>query len=157
WPPSFVSGSLRDIRELDSFVVTINEKNTVNGKLTELNNTIGYVKNPYSAYDQNQYAGGVDQTYVLDGCTYSLTASGDWYIFAESKDDGFAKADIPAGNTEKLVDAHFARQEDFHGIPAYHFILDPATSTNADLTDRLEGDFYLAQDGNYVLYSHWKE
>src|SRR5215212_3131406 len=36
WPPTFVSWSLQDIRQLDSFVVTINEKNTVNGNLTEL-------------------------------------------------------------------------------------------------------------------------
>jgi len=157
WPPTFVLGSLHDIRELDSFVVTINEKNTVNGKLTELNNTIGYVKKPYSAYDQNQYAGGVDRIYVVAGWTYSLTGIGDWYISAGSSDDVFYKADIPAGNTEKLVDAHFAGQADYQGIPAYHFILDPVTSTDAGLTDRLEGDLELAQAGNYVLYSHWKE
>src|SRR5512134_2266002 len=79
WPPTFVFWSLQDIRDLDSFVVTINEKNTINGKLTELTNTIGYIKEPYSAYDQNKYTGGVDRTYVVDGWTYSLTGSGDWY------------------------------------------------------------------------------
>src|SRR5690242_18898039 len=35
WPPTFDPGSLEDIRELDSFVLTVNEKNTVNGQLTE--------------------------------------------------------------------------------------------------------------------------
>ena len=157
WPPTFVFWSLQDIRQLDSFVVTINEKNTVNGKLTELTNTIGYIKEPYGAYDQNKYAGGVDQTYVVDDWTYSLTGSGDWYISAGSHDDLFSKADIPAGNTEKLVDAQFSGQEDFQGIPAYHFVLDPVTSTDGNTSDELEGDFYLAQDGNYVLSSHWKE
>src|SRR5215208_4856222 len=157
WPPSFVSRSLGDIRELDSFAATINEKNTVNGELTELTNTIGYIKGPYSAYDQNKYASGVDRTYVVDGWTYSLTGSGDWYISAGSNDDLFFKADIPAGNTEKLADAQFAGQEDFQGIPAYHFVLDPVNSTEANTSSQLEGDFYLAQDGNYVLYSHWKE
>jgi len=49
WPPTFEFWSLQDIRDLDSFVVTINEKNTVNGQLTELTNTIGYIKEPYSA------------------------------------------------------------------------------------------------------------
>jgi len=137
--------------------VTINEKNTVNGELTELTNTIGYIKEPYSAYNQNQYTGGVDRTYVVDGWTYSLTGSGDWYISAGSKDDLFFKADIPVGNTGKLVEAQFAGQEDFQGIPAYHFILDPVSSTEANTNYHLEGDFYLAQDGNYVLYSHWKE
>src|SRR5687768_2310112 len=47
WPPTFDFWSLQDIRELDSFVVTINEKNTINGELTELTNTIGYIKEPY--------------------------------------------------------------------------------------------------------------
>jgi len=157
WPPTFDLWSLQDIRDLDSFVVTINEKNTVNGELTELTNTIGYIKEPYSAYNQNQYTGGVDRTYVVDGWTYSLTGSGDWYISAGSKDDLFFKADIPAGNTGKLVEAQFAGQEDFQGIPAYHFVLDSVNSTEANTNYQLEGDFYLAQDGNYVLYSHWKE
>src|SRR5512133_2109790 len=82
WPPVFDLYSFNDIRELDSFVVTINEKNTVNGDLTELTNTIGYIKEPYSAYNQNKYYSGVDRTYAVDGWTYSLTGSGDWYISA---------------------------------------------------------------------------
>src|SRR5258706_14916452 len=54
WPPTFVSWSLQDIRDLTSFSVTINEKKTINGNLTELTNTIGYIKEPYSAYNQNK-------------------------------------------------------------------------------------------------------
>lgn len=157
WPPVFDVWSLQDIRDLDSFIVTINEKNTVNGQLTELTNTIGYIKEPKSAYNHNKYTGGMDQTYVVDGWTYSLKGSGDWYISAGSNDDLFFKADIPAGNTEKLSEAQFAGQEDFEGIPSYHFVLDPVTTTEANTKYQLEGDFYLAQDGNYVLYSHWKE
>jgi hypothetical protein len=156
WPPVFDLYSFNDIRNLDSFVVTINEKNTINGQLTELTNTIEYIKEPYSAYNENKYYSGLDRTYVVDGWTYSLTGSGDWYISAGSNDDLFIKADIPAGNTEKLAEAQFAGQEDFQGIPAYHFVL-PANSTEANTGSQLEGDFYLAQEGNYVLYSHWKE
>jgi hypothetical protein len=157
WPPVFDPYSFNDIRDLDSFVVTVNEKNTVNGQLTELTNTIGYIKEPYSAYNHNKYYSGMDRTYVVNGWTYEVTGSGDWYISAGSNDDLFAKADIPAGNTEKLVDAQFAGQEDYQGIPAYHFILAPVSSTEGNTNYQLEGDFYLAQDGNYVLYSHWKE
>jgi len=98
WPPTFDPWSLQDIRELDSFVVTINEKNTVNGELTELTNTIGYIKDPYSAYNENKYYSGLDRTYAVDDWTYSLTGSGDWYISAGSNDDLFSRADIPAGN-----------------------------------------------------------
>ncbi|HET6597238.1 MAG TPA: hypothetical protein VFG81_16545, partial [Anaerolineales bacterium] len=157
WPPVFDVFSLTDIRDLDSFVVTINEKNTVNGQLTELTNAIRYIKEPYSAYQRNEYTGGVDQTYVIADRTYTLTGSGDWYISAGSNDDLFTRADIPAGNTGKLQEAQFAGQEEFQGIPAYHFVLDPRTSTNTNTSTQLEGDFYLAQDGNFVLYSHWKE
>ena len=157
WPPVFDLFSLEDIRELDSFVVTVNEKNTVNGTLTELTHTIGYIKEPYSAYHQNEYVGGVTRTYVVDNWTYELTGSGDWYISSRLNDDLFSKADIPAGNTGKLLEAQFAGQEEYQGIPAYHFVLDPVNSTDANASYQLEGDFYLAQDGNYVLSSHWKE
>ena len=157
WPPVFDLFSLQDIRDLDSFVVTINEKNTINGQLTELTHTIGYIKEPYSAYHHNEYIGGVDRTYVVNDWTYSVTGSGDWYISARLNDDLFSKADIPAGNTGKLIEAQFAGQEDYQGIPAYHFVLDPVPSTDTNTTSQLEGDFYVAQDGNYVLSSHWKE
>src|SRR5690349_21979164 len=60
WPPTFDPRSLEDIRELDSFVLTVNEKNTVNGQLTELTNTIEYMKDPYRAYHENKYYSGMD-------------------------------------------------------------------------------------------------
>lgn len=157
WPPAFDFWSLQDIRNLDSFVVTINEKNTVNGQLTELTNTIGYIKEPYSAYHHNEHASGVDRTYVVNGWTYSITSSGDWYISARPDDGLFSKADIPGGNTGKLLEAQFVAPVDFQGIPAYHFVLELVNSTVGNTTYQLEGDFYLAQEGNYVLYSHWKE
>lgn len=157
WPPMFAIGSLQDIRKLNSFVVTINEKNTVNGELTELTHTIGYIKEPYSAYDHNRYYSGLDRTYVVDGWTYQLTGSGDWYISAGPSDDLLFRADIPAMNTEKLIEAQFAGEADYEGIPAYHFVLAPVNSTNTNTSYKLEGDFYLAKDGNYILYSHWKE
>src|ERR1041384_6581707 len=73
WPPAFVPWSLQDIRELNSFVVTIDEKNTNNGQLTELINTIGYIKELYGAYNENKYAGGVDRTYTIDAGTSPFT------------------------------------------------------------------------------------
>jgi len=36
-------------------------------------------------------------------------------------------------------------------------VLDPANCAECNTNYQLEGDFYLAKDGNYVLYSHWKE
>jgi hypothetical protein len=157
WPPTFVPWTLQDIRQLDSFVVTVTEKNTINGETTELTHTIGYIKEPYGAYDENNFGSGVDRKYVVDGWTYELTDTGDWYISAGSKDDVFFKADIPAANTEKLGAAQFAGEEEYQGIPAYHFVLDPVSSTNGSTNYQLEGNLYVAREGNYALYSHWKE
>lgn len=157
WPPTFAIWSFQDIRTLDSFMVTVNEKNTVNGNLTELTTTIGYIKEPFSAYVFNQFEGGEERTVVVDDWTYRQTDSGDWYISAGSSESLFSKAQIPTANTDRLVEAQFAEQTDYQGIPAYHFVLAPVDTVNGNSTSRLEGDFYLAIDGNYVLASHWKE
>ncbi len=155
WPPTFDSYAFEDIRDLDSFVVTISERNTVNGQLTELFTTIGYIKEPYAAYSVLEFTGGQSQAYVIDGITYEINGGGDWYISARANDDLFSKADIPGGNTYRLSDAEFAAEEEYEGIPAYHFVLEPASQPDASY--ELEGDFYLAKEGNYVLYSTTKE
>lgn len=157
WPPTFAIWSFQDIRVLDSFIVTINEKNTVNGTLTDLTTTIGYVKEPFCAYLYTKYSGGEERTVVVDDWTYRQTDSGDWYISAGSSESLFSKAQIPTANTDRLVEAQFAEQADHEGIQAYHFVLAPVDSVEGNSTNRLEGDFYLAIDGNYVLASQWKE
>lgn len=159
WPPVFDPWALGDIRELDSYTITVNEKNTVNGQLTELTTTIGYIQEPYSAYRVIEFAQGSDRTYQVDGRTYSINGGGDWYLSTRTdQNDVFFKADIPAGNTGKLVGALFAGQEDFQGIPAHHFVFEqPASTSEPNKSYALEGDLYVAQNGNYVLYSHWKE
>ncbi len=159
WPPVFDPWALGDIRALGSFTVTINEKNTVNGQLTELTTTIGYIQEPYSAYRVTEFDEGNSRTYLVEGRTYAVNNSGDWYLSTRiDEDDVFSKADIPAGNTGKLEGARFAGQEDFQGIPANHFVFEqPASTSEPNKSYAVEGDFYLAQAGNYVLYSHWKE
>lgn len=128
WPPVFDLWSLEDIRSLNSFVVTINEKNTVNGQLTERAFTIGYIQEPYSAYRVLEYNGGVNRAYVLDDRTYELTGSGDWYISVGKGNEIFSDAD-PARYTGKLLEAKFAGEEEYEGIPAYHFVLDAGNSS----------------------------
>ncbi len=157
WPPTFAIWSFQDPRTLDSFVVTVNEKNTVNGTLTEQTTTIGYIKEPFSAYAYNKYEGGEERTVVVDDWTYTQTGSGDWYISAGSSESLFSEAQIPTANTDRLAEAQFAEQTEYEGIPAYHFVLAPVKSDSGNATSQLEGDFYLAIDGNYVLSSHWKE
>jgi hypothetical protein len=158
WPPVFDLYSLTDMRDyLDSLVVTVTVKNTVNGDTTQIVSTIGFIKEPYSAYNQNQYEIGSDRTYLLDGSIYEVTNTGDWYISTGNGDGLFSRAEIPTANTHKLVEAQFVAEEEYQGIPAYHFVLDPANCAECNTNYQLEGDFYLAKDGNYVLYSHWKE
>jgi hypothetical protein len=159
WPPVFDPWSLGDIRDLDSFVASVIEENTVNGRVTMVDSTIGYVREPYGAYEVRKYTGGEERVYHVDGRTYTITDSGDWYITVRANDqDVLYEADIPAGNTERLGGAQFAGEEPYEGIPAYHFVLDPAASTPVPGTNStLEGDFFLAQDGDYVLYAHWKD
>jgi len=156
WPPVFDLWSLEDIRSLDSFVATVNEKNTVNGQLTERTITIGYVQEPYGAYHVNEYHGGVERTYVVNDRTYELTGTGDWYISDGRNDNLFSEAD-PARNAGKLVEAKFAGEEQYEGTAAYHFVLDAANSTESNTDYQLEGDLYVARDGNYILFSHWLE
>jgi len=158
WPPVFDLYALEDIRALDSFVVKVDLKNTVNGDLTEQIFTIGYIKEPFSGYEILEFTHGVAKTYVVDGRTYADNGSGDWYLYGYPKNSFLFQVDIPTGNTSQLVDAQFAGLEEYEGIPAYHFVLEPTTSTtDNDTTLVLEGDFYVTQTGNYVLYSHWKQ
>jgi hypothetical protein len=160
WPPVFDLYHLEhlgDIRDLDSFVVTVTVKNTVNGDTTQTISTIGFTKEPYSAYNLNQYSIGSDRTYLVDGWIYEITDIGVWYISTGSGDALFTRAEIPTANAHKLVEAQFVAEEEYQGIPAYHFVLNPEQCNECNANYQLEGDFYLARDGNYVLYSHWKE
>lgn len=156
WPPLFDLWSLRDIRKLDSFVITVNEKNTVNGQLTERTFTIGYIQEPYSAYRVLEYDGGANRIYIVNDRTYELTGTGDWYITRGKKDDFFIDADS-ARYAGKLLEAQFASEEEYEGIATYHFVLDAANSTQSDANYQVEGEFYLARDGNYILFSHQLE
>lgn len=156
WPPVFDFWSLQDIRKLDSFVVTVNEKNTVNGQLTERTFTIGYIREPYSAYRVLEYDGGVNRIYIVNDRTYELTGTGDWYITRGKKDDFFIDAD-PARYAGKLLEAQFASEEEYEGKAAYHFVLDAANSTQSNADYQVEGELYLAREGNYILFSRQLE
>lgn len=156
WPPIFDLFSLEDIRKLDSFAIIVNEKNTVNGQLTERTFTIGYIREPYSAYRVLEYEGGVNKTYVLNDRTYELTGSGDWYISTGTQRGFFSETD-PAYYAGKLTEAGFAGEETYEGIAAYHFVLDDANSTASSENYQLQGELYLAREGNYILYSHQLE
>jgi hypothetical protein len=47
--PVFDPDALRDDRQLASFILTIKDKNTSNAAVNEPQNTIEYIKEPFSA------------------------------------------------------------------------------------------------------------
>ena len=101
-----------------------------------------------------------------DGRTYQENNFGDWYLYeADSR-----SAPDPANNSELrssilsgVLTAQLVGQEDFAGLPANHFVFNETNTasfssyTPENPSPTVEGDFYLAQDGNYVLYAHSKE
>ncbi len=147
WPPVFALWSLTDLRSLDAFVVKLNEKLTVNGRLNERTFTIGYIREPFSAYRWVEHRGGVEKTYVLNDRTYELTSNGDWYISAGATEGVFAQLD-PAWGAGRLLEAQFADEGEYAGIPAYHFVLAGSPES------QVQGEAYVAREGNYLLYSH---
>ncbi len=156
WPPVFDLYSLGDLLNLNSFVITVNEKNTVNGQLTERTFTIGYIQEPFSAYRVNEYDGGVQRTFVVNDRTYELTGSGDWYISTGTQRGLFTETE-PAMYAGKLAEAKFTSEEAYEGIAVYHFVLNPTNSTESTANYQLEGELYLAREGNYILFSHQLE
>ena len=62
-----------------------------------------------------------------------------------------------------VLTAQLVGQEDFGGLRANHFVFNEtntrsfASYTPENPSPTVEGDFYLAQEGNYVLYAHSKE
>lgn len=158
WPPIFDPFRLGNILDLDSFIVTVNVKNTVNGDLTETTNTIAYNKEPFSGYSLLDLGSDSTKTYVIGGRTYDVNNFGNWYLSTEASNNFLFAADIPAGNTGELEGAVFAAEEEYQGLTAYHFVLEKTDNppNENNVKSDVEGDLYLAKDGNYPLYAHSK-
>lgn len=171
YPPVFDPNAIADNRELlDSFVLTRTRTNT-GGEGDSLKQTIGYIKEPFamSEVNKNVYSWG---TYCIDGHSYDRDTSGDLYIYLDAcrYDKSYFQplADMREITyyqllSDVVVSAQFDVQEDFAGIPANHFIFDetnlnqePGYSGLYEIKSA-QGDLYLAQDGNYLLYFHLKQ
>lgn len=154
WPPVYDPNLLGDIRDQDSFVVTVKEQSMSQGQQNNGRTlTMGYIREPYAGYFINEYSSGVEKSYLVDGRSYTLTGTGDWYI--EERDINILdQANLPEANTSDLAAAEFVGEEEYEGIPAYHFVLEQVNLPDSSYT--IEGEFYLAKEGNYVLFSRWK-
>jgi len=157
--------------DLSSFVLTITVDNTNNGQLVEHNTSIGYIKEPIAMYRLTTFAydggsGDGARNYLVDGRSYDEDQVGSWRLF----EAGSSAAPDPTKNSELrssilagVLTAQLVGQEDFAGVPANHFVFDETNTSSFSYytpekpSPTVEGDFYLAQDGNYVLYAHSKE
>ncbi len=166
WPPVFDPRAIVDNSVLDSFILTINVKNTFDGDLTDVTTTIGYIKEPFSTYNLMEFPSspGEARTYVIGGWSYYMgDIRGDWYLTKQPYESlPFAANILSSGNMAWVLSALFVGQEEYEGVPAFHFTFDETnldgyeTNTEANPSPEVEGDFYLTQEGKYVLYSHSK-
>ncbi|MEQ1872288.1 MAG: hypothetical protein ABL953_01060 [Ilumatobacteraceae bacterium] len=159
-PTVFNPNNVGDIRELSSFVFTIAEAHTFNGTYSESSTTIGYIKEPFAAYSVQTYDGarGVNE-YSVNGRFYH--EYGDWYLYEK---DSRSTPDIFTELTNeyafsRVLSAVYVGEEELAGIAAYHFTFDETNLLNFDPDGpsfEVEGDFYLAKQGNYLLYVHFR-
>jgi hypothetical protein len=171
YPPVFDPAALGDNRVLASFILTIKNKTTGGGEVTETKDTIGYIKEPFGAYHlQTRTYGHAPEQYLIGGRLYEKNYNENfWNVSLEPDPQDIDYYLQGAADMRKVyetdlgvISAKFAGREDFQGIPANHFTFDQTDLTGgSDPTstykiEKASGDLYLAQDGNYLLRYHIK-
>ncbi len=169
YPPVFDPETIGDNRVLDSFILTRTDAITGGGEVDETSRTIGYIQEPFSAYNLSKYlysgGGKEDKKFLIDGRLYKGYSDGGWIFTQEASPDDiddFQSAAKMGLFTSFVISAQFVGQEDFEGVPANHFTFDQTNlreGTDPTGTYKVEeavGDLYLTQDGNYLLYFHLK-
>lgn len=170
YPPVFDPETIGDNRVLlDSFILTRTDTTTGSGEVKEDHITIGYIKEPFSAYRFGKYlypgGGKEDEKYLIEGRLYQGFSDGGWYFTQEASPHDIDLYFQSAAETSVpiwVISAQFVGQEDFAGIPANHFTLDQTNlreysdPTGTYKIESAVGNIYLAQDGNYLLYYHMK-
>ncbi len=153
-PTVFNPQNVGNLLDLASFVLTVDESHSNNGALDQRTTTASYVKDPLNVYVVSDYGEfGIAQDYVGAGRTYQNDHQGYWYLY---EDGSLATPYVlyPIQESTALIGvttATFAGEEEFAGVPSYHFTFD---ETNLENGTTYTGDFYLARQGNYLLYAH---
>ncbi len=170
-PSIFNPLSVADPLELASFVFTTDEFHSFNGQPNARTTTSGYIqapndKEPNSGYIVSDFHDGTGmQEYFVDGRTYQNDNQGYWYLY-ESGSLASPRLDTHLGLSPAMsgvMSAVFAGSEDFAGVAAYHYTFDEtnlqvfSSYTPENPSPEVEGDFFLAQEGNYVLYAHSRQ
>lgn len=170
YPPVFNPLTIGDNRvPLDSFILTRNQKTTYSGTIDEVHTTVVFFREPFAASVVNQgtYSWA---DYWLNGVSYDRNTNGDLYLYTKASPDAYdpgffqGEADMRAYEnrplSELLTGALFVEKKDFEGTPAFYFTLDE-TNVEGEVAGIYElsgaqGEFYLAREGNYLLYFHLK-
>lgn len=169
-PPVFDPRAVGSNLGLPSFVVTITVDNTNGGQLAENDTVTSYTADPVSAsrIATYSYSGGGDgdRSYVVGGRTFQETNTGDWYLFeagSPAAPNPTERLDLREGTVSSVLTADFDAVVDVDGIPANHFVFDETDTANFSSytpehpSPEVDGEIFLAVDGNYVLRSHSKE
>ncbi len=173
WPPVYDPDAIGDNRELlDSFILTRTNTTTGGGEVDEVNTTIGYIREPFTAYESNKWSfeNLTWWTYLIEGRYYEKNRQDAQFYSLESGPDDIEILQRMADMREfdyllfsgLVLSAQFVGQEDFAGVPANHFTFDQTNlreesdPTGTYKVDEAQGELYLAQDGNYLLYFHLK-
>jgi hypothetical protein len=169
-PPTYDPQALGDNKELGNLVVTLTVDNTNGSEFSEDITTTGFISEPASGFQLAtfSYDGTTDGTsgYFIGGRTYEQNQFGDWYLYesdGRGAPDYSGGVDLRDGTLAGVATAQLIGEEDFAGIPSNHFAFNEtnlvyySSFSPENPSPTVEGDFYLARQGNYVLYTHSKE
>ncbi len=177
WPPVYDPDAIGDNRLLDSFVLTITDDIVGGSADGNHSDSISYVKEPlavsHTAHFSFSGSGGKleeDSYYLIDGIMFTKDGQNGppFYYYAHflplDEDVNFwllDAADLRQGNFPiyLLESADFVAQEDYQGIPANHFTFDESDLGGVGYVgdiQKAQGDVYLAQGENILLYVHVK-
>lgn len=162
-PTVFHPSAIGDPLQLASFVLTVVESHSSNGAVNGRTSVTSYTKAPLSASVEIAYdTGDRSQEYIVAGRTYQNTNQGHWYLYEiESLAAPNILYDVaPSNALYRASTAVYLGEAEFAGLPAYHYTFDETNLDNFTSytperpSPEVEGDFYLAQQGNYLLYAH---
>lgn len=165
-PTIFNPNDIGNVLELSSFVLTIDVIQTSNESVTKNTDTLSYFEGSSASWLRDfDSDGSIDaHDYSIDGRYYDVYS--DWYLYESgSPETPYILYPLPEPGVvagQSVLTANFVGEEEFGGLAAYHFTFDETNlayydaSVPADPGSTLEGDFYVAQTGSYVLYTHSK-
>ncbi len=165
-PSVFNPNTLGDPLELDSFVFTTEEFHSFNGQPSARTTTTGYIKDPNSISVVTDFHDGSGmQEYFIGGRTYQLNNSGYWYLYDNGSPAAPSLLEQMRGaqGMYRVASATFVGPQDYFGIAAYHYTFDETNLDNyssytpENPSPEVEGDFFLAQEGNILLYAHLRQ